>query len=523
MLCKYFGAGASSSGAVEYVTKNETAKILYGNPEFTKDLIKNNTNKLKYRSGVLSFGTDRPNRETVNKIISEFENSTFAGLKEEQYNILWVEHNDTENYHIHFVIPRLELSTMKAFNPHYHKQDQKRLLKLQAYINSKYELQNPFSQDKRHTLEIKLDWKNRNQAKEQIDSFICKNIGQGKIENRNELVELLREQGLEVKESKKYIAIKSQDDKKFIRLKGAYYNESFADREGVGKLLKSEEQENRANTPKQLRELREEITRLTDYKAKQVIKQYGNGNIKDTSRVKEIESTKNSSHDISTLDSNIFYNGDNNLHSTTKHIGDDREVANNTNKNRISGFDKKVQQPSDRLQGAEQTNSDIRKMANSEEYEDRGQIGKIYQEQGRPMDLQQERSRPRPKNNTNRRLKENDSIRTAITRSLREYNQQEQTTFTTMQSTRDRIQKQYEGNGKTVDSNVKQYNKTAERTQSENEQTARNSYYSKFRLSDSVRSFTERFREFKNKVINKIREIAKPKQRYRSQGHSFSW
>ena len=116
MLIKYFGSGASSSGAVEYIEKNETAQTLKGNNNLTRDLIKSNKNKLKYRSGVINFGSDRPTRSQVMETIELFEESTFAGLDKDQYNSLWVEHTDTENYHIHFVIPRLELSSMKANN-----------------------------------------------------------------------------------------------------------------------------------------------------------------------------------------------------------------------------------------------------------------------------------------------------------------------------------------------------------------------------------------------------------------------
>jgi len=65
MIIKYFSSGSSSGGAVEYVEKNETAKTIKGNNNLTRDLIKNNTNKLKYRSGVLAFGNDKPNNRSL--------------------------------------------------------------------------------------------------------------------------------------------------------------------------------------------------------------------------------------------------------------------------------------------------------------------------------------------------------------------------------------------------------------------------------------------------------------------------
>ena len=139
MIIKYFKGGKSKSGVVEYLLNEReqlgTARTLRGNQEITKQLIKENKNKLKYRSGCLAFEESNIKENQKKEIMDLFEKSTFAGLDREQYNILWVEHVDKGRLELNFVIPRLELTSQKSFNPHWHQQDQKRLLKMQEYIN----------------------------------------------------------------------------------------------------------------------------------------------------------------------------------------------------------------------------------------------------------------------------------------------------------------------------------------------------------------------------------------------------
>ena len=135
MIIKYFRGGKSKSGAVEYLLNERveqgTARVLRGNSQITKQLIKENTNKLKYRSGCLSFEESFLIERDKKEIMDLFEQSTFAGLDKDQYNILWVEHTDKNRIELNFVIPRLELTSMNEYNQHWHKADQKRLLILQ--------------------------------------------------------------------------------------------------------------------------------------------------------------------------------------------------------------------------------------------------------------------------------------------------------------------------------------------------------------------------------------------------------
>ena len=262
------------SGGVKYAISNKTAKVLAGDPKITEQLIKQNKNKLKYRSGIISFEEKNPPKEVVQDVIDNFIKSTFAGLEPEQYNILMVEHTNTDNYHIHFTIPRLELSTGKSFNPHYYKQDQIRLLKLQDYLNAKHGLSNPFKAKKAKTLQD-IDFKalNRNKAKEEINSFIEKLVIERRVQNRDELIKYLTESGLDVvRQSKSFITIKLNDTR--IRLKGIYYADTFTNLGAVGEELRRREQKHTAVAPTELRKLEQELDRLIQHKAEFNRKRY---------------------------------------------------------------------------------------------------------------------------------------------------------------------------------------------------------------------------------------------------------
>ncbi|MGB0990463.1 MAG: relaxase/mobilization nuclease domain-containing protein [Halarcobacter sp.] len=269
MIAKYFKGGKSKSGAVEYLLNEReqlgTARTLRGNPELTKQLIKENSNKLKYRSGVIAFEGKKPSQEVINDVIEHFEKSTFAGLEKEQYNYLMVEHTDTDNYHIHFIIPRLELTSGKAYNPHYHKQDQTRLLKVQEYLNAKHGLSSAFSEEKRQLLRVNTKEK-KNDTKQQIHQVILGNIKSGHIQNANELKQFFIDSGATVsRHGKDYITVQFGTEKH--KLKGEIYGKSFTTIDSIKETIKTTEREHKPTTRAELRELKQELDRLMEFKA----------------------------------------------------------------------------------------------------------------------------------------------------------------------------------------------------------------------------------------------------------------
>lgn len=554
MIIKYFSSGSSSSGAVEYVEKNKTAKTLKGNNNLTRDLIKNNTNKLKYRSGVISFGKDRPSKNQVNEIINLFEESTFAGLDKDQYNSLWVEHTDTDNYHIHFVIPRLELSSMKAFNPHYHKQDQKRLLKLQDYINRKYHLINPFEADRRQTLELNTNWENRNQAKERIDQIVTTAISQEVINSRQELVSFLRDNGLEVKVSKNYIAIKGDEDKKYIRLKGAYYNENFTSREELAKELARTEQEHRADTYSELTKAREELDRLIEYKYERVSKQY-KPKVREYSRENREESIQTSesnrqtrdtisrANDLADMGSDNITSINDTLHTATSNRELNGEMGNSydtTARERVYNGAGEHNRTDEREIGIPGENQD-------RNLNDRGQLLRenIYQDNeqatsnGRWQLLNRDRLEQQKTINEITSIfitqegTNNDSTRTTAKRSTRRSRETEQELIEQFRATRERVQEQYQtssfklrkhyaDNAEGVDTKIEQYHERRKERIQRLETIARDNTSTAYADSETISTVAERFTEGVKSFVAKIQRQVQEVQQTVSRGFGLS-
>lgn len=269
MIAKYFKGGKSKSGAIEYLLNEReqlgTARTLRGNPELTKQLIKENTNKLKYRSGCLAFQESNISEQQKAEIMDLFEKNTFAGLDKEQYNILWVEHTDKGRLELNFVIPRLELTSGKAFNPHWHEQDQTRLLKFQEYVNAEYGFTSAFSENKRELIRVDKNKKN-SQIKKEIHQVVLDNIKSGHIQNREELLQFFQDSGATIpRKGKDYITVQFGEEKH--RLKGEIYGESFTTIDSIKETIRATEREHKPTTRAELRELKQELDRLMEFKA----------------------------------------------------------------------------------------------------------------------------------------------------------------------------------------------------------------------------------------------------------------
>jgi len=238
MLIQVFDRGTGAgAGPVNYVLDLHDAskklripppEILAGDPARMEMLIDACGNKYKYVSGVIAFHSDdNPTRAQMLEEMAKFEAMAFAGLDREQYDILWVKHGNNE---IHFITPRMELSTGKALNiapPGY----EQLFDAFRDVSNLEHGWADPadperaqmFKVDK-HVLKAGLadDWK------QLIGEYLIQRIESGQVQNRADVLASLEEEGYEINRvGKDYISVRTEPDAKPIRLKGLMYGEGF--------------------------------------------------------------------------------------------------------------------------------------------------------------------------------------------------------------------------------------------------------------------------------------------------------
>mgnify|MGYP000893318270 CR=1 FL=1 len=77
----------------------------------------------------------------------------------------------------------------------------------------------------------------------ELDLKLHSLVLEGKLDNREEMVALLRESGVEVtREGKDYISVKLPESGKAQRLKGGIYGEEFRGIESIGRIREQETQ-----------------------------------------------------------------------------------------------------------------------------------------------------------------------------------------------------------------------------------------------------------------------------------------
>ena len=252
MLVKFFARGVGKGrGPVEYITRKHdpntgklrepAPEVIRGNPEITKQLIDGLDFKYKYNSGVLSFAIeDAPTEKEQQALIDSFEEYAFAGLKPDQYNILWVRHTHTgsDRVELHFVTPKVELDTGKSLNiapPGWHGY----FKPWQTMWNIKQDWARPDDLARKRIYEpgyiALIDAETQragSQAapdpKKQLTEYITKRIETGLVTNRDDIISSFTQLGLEIpRQGKNYITVLNPEDNQRYRLKGGIYEASW--------------------------------------------------------------------------------------------------------------------------------------------------------------------------------------------------------------------------------------------------------------------------------------------------------
>lgn len=248
MLLKFFNRGTGKgSGPVEYILNATDPKgiprepqpeLLKGNPQQIITLIDSLDFKHKYTSGVISFApTDAPTNEQLEAIITSFEDTAFAGLEPDQYDILWVKHTHTGGgatalaergrVELHFVTPRVELTTGKSLNiappgANYYFEPWR------DYWNMTHGWASPNDPQRARTYypgyHALIDAQNRrlelngqkpvsrDDARKLITNYLTAYIEEGQILNRNGIVTTLEEAGFTItRQGDNYITVTHDD------------------------------------------------------------------------------------------------------------------------------------------------------------------------------------------------------------------------------------------------------------------------------------------------------------------------
>ncbi|QUY53593.1 relaxase/mobilization nuclease domain-containing protein [Psychrobacter pacificensis] len=266
MIVKFFRRGqGSGAGPLNYLlggkdTPREGAKVLYGDPKLTEQLINTTPFKQKYKAGVLSFTEDAEGFTDKQKrdIMQRFEETLFVGLEPDQYDILWVEHTDKGGrLELNFVIPCQELRSGKRLQPFYAGADLVRVNAFKNIINQEYDLTDPNDPERKRLInpyvnnaprptpydrppkskekeqekedyEIIANPESTFALKEAIDRRMRHSLAEGSLNNRSSVRYALEGMGLTIKRTtKSSISVAHPAMKRNVRLKGTVYEEGF--------------------------------------------------------------------------------------------------------------------------------------------------------------------------------------------------------------------------------------------------------------------------------------------------------
>ena len=243
MIVDFFRHGSGlSKGCLDYLLgedrEREHAQVLSGDVELTAQLIDSSPFAKKYTSGCLSFYEHDLSDQDKQKIMQNFEECLFPGLEKDQYQILWVQHQDKINQdtgetrlELNFVIPNVELSTGKRLQPFYAPVDLDRVDLFKQITNTEHSLYDPDDPEHRQLFLNKKNLpKDIKDFKEQLHQRVYRAVSNGEVADRQELVQWLESNQINVtRQVKNSISIENpyEGAKRPIRLEGEIYEQGF--------------------------------------------------------------------------------------------------------------------------------------------------------------------------------------------------------------------------------------------------------------------------------------------------------
>ena len=275
MIVDFFRHGSGlSKGCLDYLLgedrEREHAQLLSGDVELSAQLIDSSPFAKKYTSGCLSFYEHDLSDQDKQQIMQNFEECLFPGLDKDQYQILWVQHQDKINQdtgetrlELNFVIPNVELSTGKRLQPFYAPVDLDRVDLFKQIINTEHSLYDPDDPEHRQLFLNKKNLpKDIKDFKEQLHQRVYRAVANGEVADRQELVQWLELNQINVtRQVKNSISIENpyEGAKRPIRLEGEIYEQGFRATGEYRQEVQQRIEEYRGTTSERYR------TNVTDY------------------------------------------------------------------------------------------------------------------------------------------------------------------------------------------------------------------------------------------------------------------
>jgi len=299
MYIKVFPHGqGDGNGPVNYLLRRDypgrpeaPPQVLRGDPALTRALIDAQTHKWKFSAGVCSWGPeDKITPEQEKRLMDDFERIAFAGLETDQYDILWVRHRHARHHELHFVVPRLELSTGKALNA-FPPGWQKHFDPLRDLHNLREGWSRPddpaharlYTPDHADLHKARLlRWgktpnkDERAEAKAAIHAYLAAKLENGEINNRENVLTALQAVGLEINRSgRDYVSVRDPESNQLLRLKGGIYAERWQLAEQLGQLDRAPQEQDggrptdsREAARSRIQELERECARIHEKRAR---------------------------------------------------------------------------------------------------------------------------------------------------------------------------------------------------------------------------------------------------------------
>ena len=242
MLIKFTGGGRGGGGTIAaYLTDPERQgrghappEVVRGDMARTHELIDSIERKWTYTHGVVCFALeDAPSETQQREVMDAFERLAFAGLDREQFDITWVRHQHTQGgrVELHFVVPRLELTTGKALNiapPGW----ESSYAPLRDVLNHSNGWARPDDPDRARELhrvpERAVEGFVLRKTREGVHGYLSALVVAQRVTDRAEMVQALEDAGLAVpRQGKSYLTVLDPESGERFRLKGRIYEKDW--------------------------------------------------------------------------------------------------------------------------------------------------------------------------------------------------------------------------------------------------------------------------------------------------------